>query len=195
MIDLKAGTVLLDSEEFKKACLNLAFQIGIYTCSKAREAGIEVEEIADKFCVVAIKGDGKALSKSIVSFYESIFGVKLPVAYVDPTTCNDNFSKSMDVGSKGGTEWPSPDYDPNGKHLILLDTVIENARTVHAAISTINLDGRPGSVGLATLIDRNNREMPYQPNVCYAKMPNIPRDLVLKPVGEPVAYMELQKRA
>lgn len=53
----------------------------------------------------------------------------------------------------------------DGRHLLLIDDVLHSGRTTRAALNEIFDYGRPASVTLATLIERNGRELPIQPDI------------------------------
>ena len=48
------------------------------------------------------------------------------------------------------------------RHVLLVDDVLQSGRTVRAALNELFDYGRPASVHLAVLIDRNERELPFQ---------------------------------
>lgn len=54
------------------------------------------------------------------------------------------------------------DFDVNGAHIIVVDDVLYTGRTIRAVINELYDYGRPASVVLAVLIDRNGRELPIQ---------------------------------
>ena len=51
------------------------------------------------------------------------------------------------------------------RHILLVDDVLHTGRTIRAALNEIFDYGRPASVQLIALIDRNGRELPIQPDV------------------------------
>ncbi len=53
----------------------------------------------------------------------------------------------------------------DGRHLLLVDDVLLSGRTTRAALNEIFDYGRPASVTLAVLIERNGRELPIQPDI------------------------------
>ena len=53
----------------------------------------------------------------------------------------------------------------NDRHIILIDDVLYTGRTVRAALNEIFDYGRPASVSLVTLVQRNGRELPIQADV------------------------------
>ncbi len=58
-----------------------------------------------------------------------------------------------------------------GRHLILVDDVLQTGRTIRAALNEIFSYGRPDSVRLAVLVERGDRELPIQPDVVGLKLP------------------------
>jgi len=58
-----------------------------------------------------------------------------------------------------------------GRHLILVDDVLQSGRTIRAALNEIFSYGRPDSVRLAVLVERGDRELPIQPDVVGLKLP------------------------
>ena len=56
-------------------------------------------------------------------------------------------------------------FSVDGRHLLLVDDVLHSGRTTRAALNEIFDYGRPASVTLAVLIERNGRELPIQPDI------------------------------
>lgn len=56
-------------------------------------------------------------------------------------------------------------FSVDDRHLLLVDDVLHSGRTTRAALNEIFDYGRPASVTLATLIERNGRELPIQPDI------------------------------
>ncbi|MGE5154748.1 MAG: bifunctional pyr operon transcriptional regulator/uracil phosphoribosyltransferase PyrR [Bdellovibrio bacteriovorus] len=52
-----------------------------------------------------------------------------------------------------------------GRHLILVDDVLQTGRTIRAALNVLFDYGRPKSVILATLAERDGRQLPIEPQV------------------------------
>ncbi|MDT8311159.1 MAG: bifunctional pyr operon transcriptional regulator/uracil phosphoribosyltransferase PyrR [Methylophaga sp.] len=59
-------------------------------------------------------------------------------------------------------------FDVDNRHLILVDDVFYSGRTTRAALNEIFDYGRPATVTLAVLIERNGRELPIRPDVVGA---------------------------
>ncbi len=55
-------------------------------------------------------------------------------------------------------------FSVENRPIILVDDVIYSGRTIRAALNEIFDYGRPASISLAVLIDRNGRELPIQPD-------------------------------
>ena len=53
----------------------------------------------------------------------------------------------------------------DNRHVILVDDVLHTGRTVRAALNELFDYGRPASVVLAVLVDRDGRELPVQADV------------------------------
>lgn len=62
-------------------------------------------------------------------------------------------------------------FDINGRHILLVDDVIQSGRTIRAAINELFDFGRPASVKLAVLVDRGGRELPMQADYIAITMP------------------------
>ncbi|MDH5591854.1 MAG: phosphoribosyltransferase family protein, partial [Gammaproteobacteria bacterium] len=56
-------------------------------------------------------------------------------------------------------------FSVDNRHLLLVDDVLHSGRTVRAALNELFDYGRPASVTLAVLIERNGRELPLQADI------------------------------
>ncbi len=63
-------------------------------------------------------------------------------------------------------------FSIENKHIILVDDVLYTGRTIRAAMNELFDFGRPASITLAVLIDRNNRELPIEAQVVGFKEKN-----------------------
>lgn len=59
-------------------------------------------------------------------------------------------------------------FDVDNRHLILVDDVFYSGRTTRAALNEIFDYGRPATVTLTVLIERNGRELPIRPDIVGA---------------------------
>jgi len=69
----------------------------------------------------------------------------------------------------------------DGRHIVLVDDVLQTGRTIRAALNELFDYGRPASVMLAVLAQRRGRELPIEPDV--AGMPKLRRDGHIKLIG------------
>lgn len=53
-----------------------------------------------------------------------------------------------------------------GRDIILVDDVLHTGRTIRAAMNELFDYGRPRSISLAVLLDRDGRQLPIQADVC-----------------------------
>jgi pyrimidine operon attenuation protein / uracil phosphoribosyltransferase len=88
-------------------------------------------------------------------------GISMPLGYLDATFYRDDYRRREPVRANS-TKVP---FVIENKKVILVDDVISTARMVRAALDAMTAFGRPESVELLVLIDRQyNRDLPIQPN-------------------------------
>jgi pyrimidine operon attenuation protein/uracil phosphoribosyltransferase len=73
---------------------------------------------------------------------------------------DDYAEKGMTAMSTAGTMPTNLPFEVNGAHVILIDDVLQTGRTVRAALNELFDFGRPASVELMVLADRQSRELP-----------------------------------
>lgn len=81
---------------------------------------------------------------------------------LDITFYRDDFSRAGIQPTIKPSQLP---LSVNGRHIILIDDVLHTGRTVRAALNEIFDYGRPASVSLVALVQRNGRELPIQADV------------------------------
>ncbi|QGU31976.1 bifunctional pyr operon transcriptional regulator/uracil phosphoribosyltransferase PyrR [Thermochromatium tepidum] len=89
-------------------------------------------------------------------------GLTEPLGHLDISFYRDDFSR---IGMHPQVR---PSYLPVGvddRHLILVDDVLQSGRTIRAALNVLFDYGRPASVTLAVLLDRDGRELPIAADV------------------------------
>jgi pyrimidine operon attenuation protein/uracil phosphoribosyltransferase len=69
-------------------------------------------------------------------------------------------------------------FDVNGAHVVLIDDVLHTGRTIRAVLNELYDYGRPASVQLAVLVDRDGRELPIQASVAATQL-SLPHDQLL----------------
>lgn len=80
------------------------------------------------------------------------------VGHITSAMHRDDFAQ-RGLSSSGQTTLP---FDVNGAHILLLDDVLHTGRTIRAVINELFDYGRPASVELAVLVDRQGHELPIQ---------------------------------
>ena len=86
---------------------------------------------------------------------------KIPFGILDITLYRDDLSAVAKQPVVRQTRIP---FDLEGRDILLVDDVLFTGRTIRAALSELVDFGRPRSVKLLVLIDRNHRELPIQPD-------------------------------
>lgn len=108
----------------------------------------------------------------------SMLAVPLPLGKLAVTLHRDDFGKIGLHPQKKATDMP---FDVDGRHILLVDDVLNSGRTLRAALNELFDFGRPASVKLAVLVDRGRRELPFSADYTGATMTLDPsQELVLK---------------
>lgn len=92
-------------------------------------------------------------------------GLAGPHGVISSTLHRDDFSAR---GLASGTDPTSLPFDINGRHIVLIDDVLNTGRTIRAVVNELFDFGRPASVTLAVLVDRGGRELPMAAAVSAA---------------------------
>jgi pyrimidine operon attenuation protein/uracil phosphoribosyltransferase len=120
------------------------------------------QQLADKNpLLVGIHTGGVWIAEQLTEllpeqFFDETPGV-LNIAYY-----RDDFTR---IGMHPEVQPSDLPFDVNDRHLLLVDDVLNSGRTIRAALNEIFDYGRPASVTLAVLVDRNGRELPIQPDI------------------------------
>ena len=85
-----------------------------------------------------------------------------PLGHLDISFYRDDFTR---IGMHPRVR-PSHLPDPvDDRHICLVDDVLQSGRTIRAALNVLFDYGRPASVLLAILAERDGRELPIEPDV------------------------------
>lgn len=85
-----------------------------------------------------------------------------PLATLDITFYRDDFSH---IGIHPQVKTSSLPLSLDDRHIILVDDVLYTGRTIRAALNEIFDFGRPASVTLAVLVERDGRELPINAEI------------------------------
>ncbi len=108
--------------------------------------------------MIGIHSGGVRLGKIL---HESL-GLELPFGQLNISFYRDDFSHIGLHPVVGASDIP---FEVDGRKIILVDDVIGTGRTIRAAMNEIFDYGRPAGIVLATLLDRQGRELPIRPDV------------------------------
>ena len=89
-------------------------------------------------------------------------GITEPLGTLDISFYRDDFSQ---VGVNPQVKASNLPLNIDGRHIVLVDDVLQTGRTIRAALNEIFDYGRPASVSLAVLIERDGRELPIEAQV------------------------------
>ena len=76
---------------------------------------------------------------------------------VDTSFYRDDYAQR---GLHDGVKPSRLDFDIEGRHILLLDDILNTGRSSRAAVNLLFDYGRPASIRLAVLVDRGGRELP-----------------------------------
>lgn len=91
-----------------------------------------------------------------------LLGLSEPLGTLDISFYRDDFTRIGMHPVVRPSNLPVPIDD---RHLILVDDVLQTGRTIRAALNVLFDYGRPASVLLAALAERDGRELPIEPDV------------------------------
>lgn len=83
-----------------------------------------------------------------------------PIGTLDISFYRDDFSQTGLNPQVRASDLP---ISIEGRNLVLIDDVLHSGRTIRAAMNELFDYGRPNSISLAVLIDREGRELPIEP--------------------------------
>ena len=89
-------------------------------------------------------------------------GLKDPLGRLDISFYRDDFTRTGMHPEVKPSHLPVPVED---RHIVLVDDVLQTGRTIRAALNVLFDYGRPASVVLAVLVERDGRELPIQPDL------------------------------
>jgi pyrimidine operon attenuation protein/uracil phosphoribosyltransferase len=91
-----------------------------------------------------------------------------PLGLLDISFYRDDFTR---IGVNPQVRPSQIDFDLEGRDIVLVDDVIQSGRTIRAAMNELFDYGRPRSIVLACLVERDGRQLPIQPDVVGLRLP------------------------
>jgi pyrimidine operon attenuation protein/uracil phosphoribosyltransferase len=82
---------------------------------------------------------------------------EMPFGTLDISFYRDDFTR---IGMNPQVKPSNIPFDIDDRHIILVDDVLYSGRTIRAALNELFDYGRPASVNLAVLVERDGRQLP-----------------------------------
>jgi pyrimidine operon attenuation protein/uracil phosphoribosyltransferase len=118
-----------------------------------------------------------------------LLGLGEPLGNLDISFYRDDFTR---VGVNPEVKASELPVNVDGRHVILVDDVLHTGRTIRAALNEIFDYGRPASVILAVLIERDGRELPIEAQIVGAHM-TLSKNQHVKLLGPDPLTLKLQE--
>lgn len=128
----------------------------------------------DNLVLIGIRRRGVELAARLKELLEKS-GRAIPFGVLDITLYRDDLDTVSVQPVVRETRVPG---DLTGRDILLVDDVLYTGRTIRAALSELVDFGRPRTVKLLVLVDRNHRELPIQPDFTGVFTPTEERQFV-----------------
>lgn len=116
--------------------------------------------------------------------------LKEPLGTLDISFYRDDFTR---IGVHPQVKASNLPADVSERHVILIDDVLHTGRTTRAAMNVIFDYGRPSSIVLAVLVERDGRELPVQPDVVGEHL-RLTAEQHIKLLGPDVLSLKISKK-
>jgi len=113
-----------------------------------------------------------------------------PLGQLDISFYRDDFTR---IGMNPQVRPSNLPVPLEGRHVVLVDDVVYTGRTVRAALNELFDYGRPDSVTLVTMIDREGRELPFEPDISGLRL-TVDQDHHIKLSGPDPLTLTIAKR-
>ena len=144
---MKKEREIATGQEVEKIIFRLAGEV---------QAKIDLKNLA----LVGIRRRGVELAARLQNILQKKTA-EIPLGILDITLYRDDLSA---VAKQPVVRETQIQFDLDGKDILLVDDVLFTGRTIRAALSELVDFGRPRSIKLLTLVDRDHRELPIQPD-------------------------------
>lgn len=121
------------------------------------------KDVTRDFALVGIRTGGAWLAERL----HQELSITKPLGILDVSFYRDDFDK---IGLHPQVKSSEIPFDVNDVHILLVDDVLQTGRTIRAAINELFDYGRPASISLAILIDRDGRELPIMAQYVGTKL-------------------------
>ncbi len=124
----------------------------------------------------------------IAARLHKLLDIKAPLGTLDINFYRDDFSRK---GLHPVVQPSNLPFDVEGRHILLVDDVLHTGRTIRAAMNELFDYGRPASIHLVVLVERNGRELPIQADICGHRLVLAPEQHIKLGGPEPLT-LEIQ---
>ncbi len=142
---MKQLELLMDATALDRALTRISHQI------------LEKNSDLQNFGIVGMQTRGVFLARRIAEKINALEKTSLSAGVLDITMYRDDYRMALKQPKVQVTHIP---FDINGINMVLVDDVLYTGRTVRAALEALNDFGRPKTIQLAVLFDRDYRELP-----------------------------------
>ena len=114
--------------------------------------------------------------------------LQIPLGLLDPAFYRDDYAKQGLARDPKRSKIP---FDVEGKDLLLVDDVLYSGRTVRAAMNELFDYGRPASIALVVLAERDGRQLPVCAQHAGAKVA-VPAGMRLRLMRDGLGRLSLE---
>lgn len=132
----------------------------IETALDAWAAHIATTMPAENLAIIGLISRGDILARRLITKLEQS-GINARYGAIDISLYRDDFDMKSSKPALRSSYLP---FSTDGLHLVLVDDVVQTGRTIRAALNAIFEYGRPATVQLHCLAERDGRELPIQPH-------------------------------
>jgi pyrimidine operon attenuation protein/uracil phosphoribosyltransferase len=115
-----------------------------------------------------------------------MLNLQQPLSTLDISFYRDDFSR---IGMHPKVKPSKLPPHVEDQHIILVDDVLQSGRTIRAAMNEIFDYGRPASITLVCLVERNGRELPIQADIIGQHLDMKPEQHIKLTGPEPLALV------
>ncbi len=113
----------------------------------------------------------------------ALLGLEPPLGMLNINFYRDDFTR---IGLHPRVMPSNLPFEVDDRHIVLVDDVLQTGRTIRAALNEIFDYGRPASVTLAVLVERDGRELPVQADAVGQHLALAPNEYVKLAGPEPL---------
>lgn len=149
---------VMDANAIKRALTRMTYEI------------IERNKGTENIVIAGIKTRGEFLGKRIVNRLKELEDVDIPFIALDISAYRDDLNQNelKEITHQSIT---ASEVVLEGKHVFLIDDVLQTGRTIRAGMDAVMDVGRASRISLVVLIDRGHRELPIRADIIGKNLP------------------------